>query len=354
MLKVFFITRKWPPAIGGMETYSVRLVHELNRLTNLSLLCLPGRDNGKPPYVWTLMFFMFKCGWRLTRQKETDVVHVGDLVMWPLAYLAQLILPNVQTVITAYGLDIVYGARKGVLPKIYKIYLALGVRLCKKRLRVIAISNATAALCRSVGFTDVVVVPLGVKLTHDIEHIVNVLPHPYVLYVGRLVKRKGCSWFARNVLPALDVNIRLVVVGKAWDASELQEISNNPRIEYKRNVTDSELAVLRREALAVIMPNISTGGVDVEGFGLTALEAGADGGVLLASGIEGIVDAVIDGETGFLLPSEDVSAWTKKILEIKDWSIAKRTDFIRNAQLKIQERYSWGRVANDTVNSYLT
>jgi phosphatidylinositol alpha-1,6-mannosyltransferase len=52
---------------------------------------------------------------------------------------------------------------------------------------------------------------------------------------------------------------------------------------------------------------------DEEGFGLVALEASMRGTYVLASGIEGITDAVIDGQNGSLLPSGDAQAWAEKI-----------------------------------------
>ena len=100
------------------------------------------------------------------------------------------------------------------------------------------------------------------------------------------------------------------------------------------------------------MPNIPTAGKDFEGFGLAAPEAAADGGVLLASRIEGIVDAVVDGETGFLLPALDGPAWATKISEISRWTSEARNAFIRRAKEVIVTRYSWAQVAHDTFASY--
>ncbi len=102
------------------------------------------------------------------------------------------------------------------------------------------------------------------------------------------------------------------------------------------------------------MPNIPTSGKDIEGFGLTALEAAADSGILLASAIEGIVDAVVDGETGFLLPSEEPKSWAKKVNEICRWSSEEkeRRLFIQQAHRIIKQKYSWAQVAHNTLRSY--
>jgi phosphatidyl-myo-inositol dimannoside synthase len=144
----------------------------------------------------------------------------------------------------------------------------------------------------------------------------------------------------------------MVVVGNRWDESEWQILAKNARVDYRGVVTNEELLELRRSALVVLMPNITTEGNDIEGFGLTALEAAADGGVLLASGIEGIVDAVVDGETGFLLPAKNATAWAKKIDEVSKWSSEDRSLFIHRAREVIKERYSWKQVARDTHKIY--
>jgi phosphatidylinositol alpha-1,6-mannosyltransferase len=61
-----------------------------------------------------------------------------------------------------------------------------------------------------------------------------------------------------------------------------------------------------------VMPNIKVEG-DAEGFGLVALEASVNGTPVLASAMEGITCAVIDGKNGFLVPPEKETAWIEKI-----------------------------------------
>ncbi|MGN6093161.1 MAG: glycosyltransferase family 4 protein [Luteibacter jiangsuensis] len=350
MQRVLFITRKWPPAIGGMETYAVKLATQLAARCALETHVLPGRIDGRPPVPFRLALFLLG-SMRFLARRRADVVHVGDLVLWPLGWFARVVRAAPRTVITAYGLDLVYGYRKGLLPWMYRHYLALGVRMIGKNARVIAISRQTAMLCERAGFRNVTVVTLGVD-PPTLCPPVDSPAHPFVLFVGRLVRRKGAAWFATEVLPLLPASVRMIVVGKAWDESEIALLGAAPRVDYRDVVTAAELRTLRREAIAVVMPNIPSGGTDVEGFGLTAVEAGADGGILLASGIEGIVDAVVDGVTGYLLPAGDAAAWAAKIAELISWPLEKRRSFIQNAQATIASRYSWSVVAERTLEAY--
>lgn len=347
---VIFITRKWPPAVGGMETYALSLSEALATRVDLDVRALSGRPNGRPPKMLNLLGFVLANALYLLKRRA-DVVHIGDLVLWPLAWIASTRRTAARVVITAYGLDVVFGERPGFLPWIYRRYLALGVRCVGTRSRIIAISRFTAQLCRDKGFQDVTTVPLGV--TRPLSSMDRrEVPDPYILFVGRLVPRKGASWFVRDVLPRLPRTIRFIAVGKAWDSDEEAALRGSDRVDYRDFVSAEHLRELRQGALAVVMPNLPTGGTDVEGFGLAALEAVADGGVLLASGIEGLVDAVVDGETGFLLPAGDVEAWASRIEAIRDWAPTDRSAFIAHAREIVAARFSWATVAMRTLDAY--
>ena len=78
----------------------------------------------------------------------------------------------------------------------------------------------------------------------------------------------------------------------------------------------------------------------------------ASGGVVVASRHAGLVDAVKDGETGFLVAPGDVDGWVKTITMIADCSPEQRTAFIKEAKEKCETYYSWTRVAADTARSY--
>src|SRR5690606_31608244 len=91
---------------------------------------------------------------------------------------------------------------------------------------------------------------------------------------------------------------------------------------------------------------------DVEGFGLTAVEAPAAGSILVASRLEGIEDAVIDNVTGLLVEPGDASMWEKKLWDVLSWNEGKRDEFIKVAREALRMNYSWSVVAQRTVDAY--
>ena len=52
---------------------------------------------------------------------------------------------------------------------------------------------------------------------------------------------------------------------------------------------------------------------DVKEFGIVALEAGSCGVPVVASNIQGLRDAVIDGKTGYLIKEGDVEGFLERI-----------------------------------------
>jgi glycosyltransferase involved in cell wall biosynthesis len=345
---VFFVTRKWPPAVGGMETYSVELTRELALHLPVEIVSLPGRADGKPPRASALVGFALSAARRYTRREiPPAIVHVGDLAAWPLGLLAWTRYARPKVVISVHGTDVSYHRRKTAKGRLYGAYLRLGARLLGSA-TVIANSCATAAVAAETGWRTTQVIPLATSIEDQRP------PRSHgadLLFAGRLVERKGCAWFVRNVLPLLPDTIGLRVAGTVWDEAEGAAL-DHPRISYLGPLSARELLDEYRKALCVIVPNIEPRSGEFEGFGLVAPEAAAAGGVVVAAVTGGLRDAVIDGETGFLVPSGDAEAWLGKITEVTGWSEEQRAAFTARASARAREHYSWVRVAKEVLRLY--
>ena len=346
--RVVFVTRKWAPAVGGMETYCLRLSEELARRTPLEVIALPGRSDGSPPGAAALLAFPFTAFARiLAKRRGIAVIHLADMAIWPLAVLAGLAAGRPRIVLSAHGTDVSYHRRRTWRGRLYGVYLRLGACLLGKA-TVIANSRATDTVLRETGWRSICVVPLGTDMT---------VPPPEgthdgaILFAGRLVERKGFGWFARHVLPVLPAGTRLEVVGPVWHSGEAAALQLSG-VTHRGNLHGAELASAYRNALCVIVPNIRVDSGEYEGFGLVAPEAAASGGLVLAADCDGLKDAVLDGETGFLLPSGDAAAWADKIGEVTAWNVEERRAFLARSTRRAQVHYSWTRVADATLETY--
>ncbi|GAA0856971.1 glycosyltransferase family 4 protein [Aliiglaciecola litoralis] len=350
-MKVLFVTRKWPPAVGGMETYSVELCKQLENHVDLTIRKLPGKEDGSPPSpIAILVFFISSLFFLVFNAKRYDVVHIGDFVLAPLGWISKILAPKTKTVIMIHGLDILYGNRRGLLPAIYRVYQHTMQKLyCADYF--IANSENTGRLCISAGFSPVEIIPLGVN-TH-LPPLTSSDHDSSILFLGRLVVRKGALWFAKNVLPGLPEHITMKVVGKTWDQSEEGGLLNCHRVEMMGYVSEQSLNILKQQCMLAVMPNQpSENATDVEGFGLVAAELSMQGIPLLASNIDGITCAVLDGKTGFLVEHDNVQQWQTKVLEIEKWTAQQRQDFSRRCIAETESYFSWQRVAQDTLTLY--
>ena len=354
--QVLFITRKWPPAVGGMETYSLELSKAMASFVSLEVRSLAGRANGGPPYGTRLMLFFLSSIFYLWKNRNRfDLVHFGDFVLFPLAWVHWKLVPQAKRVLTVHGLDLVYGNRSGFGPFVYRRFVNWARKGRGALGAIIANSKNTAGIIDAEGFGTSTVIPLGVALseTRKPGHIAP--EEPYLLFVGRVVPRKGAGWFADEVLPQLPGDMVLKVAGKVWNAKEGERLRRNRRVRLLGFVSDDELASLRSGAVAIVMPNIHIpGNKDVEGFGITALEAAASGTPLVAADLEGLSDAVAHGKTGFLVNPSDGKAWVDQIRRIIAWSKADRMHFADGAKELLEREFSWHRVAEDTFHVYRT
>jgi glycosyltransferase involved in cell wall biosynthesis len=345
---VLFITRKWYPAVGGMETYSVRLAEALEAFAGVEVLALPGRVNGAPPTMLALFSFMARaCLQLLSQRRPAAVVHLGDMVLWPLGLAAMARSRTTRTVLSAHGTDVAFHRRGGLKGSAYAAYLRLGATLLGKA-KVIANSAATKDITAETGWKSIEVIALATDIAgpaptggHDGS----------LLFAGRLVERKGCAWFIRNVLPLLPERICLKVAGTKWDEDESRALEN-PRVEFLGSLHGEALIDAYRQALCVVVPNIELKSGEFEGFGLVATEAAAAGGVVLAARTGGLVQAVDEGTTGILVAPGDPVAWAEAVGEVAAWDIARRRDFLARSMSRCREHYSWRRVAEATYRAY--
>lgn len=331
-----------------MEIYSERLTQEVAKLQPIDVIALKGRDNGLPPSPTSLLLFPFTMIGRLFRvHHKPQIIHLGDMAIWPLALIALAFFPSARLVLSAHGTDVSYGARGGVKGGLYALFLKLGSALLSKA-QVIANSNATKTRLEQIGWQCSAVVPLATDLR--CEPIAD-FDQKQLLFAGRLITQKGLGWFVRDVLPLLPEDLRLTVVGTVWDESEKAALEH-PQVEFLGRMAQSELTQSYARAACVIVPNIERDNGEFEGFGLVACEAASAGGLVLAADTGGLRDAVKNGETGFLIEAGNAQKWAAKITQVLGQNTQDRAQFLASSQSLAQIHYSWTRVARQTAQVY--
>jgi glycosyltransferase involved in cell wall biosynthesis len=133
---------------------------------------------------------------------------------------------------------------------------------------------------------------------------------PGVLFVGRLVEKKGVEYLIRACAIAFREapSSELVIAGDGPLRNELTQLaaSLGVRTRFLGTVTPERVRELLHDARVFCLPSITAVNGDAEGFGLVLLEAQASGVPVVTSARGGAQEGLIEGETGFSFPEKDV------------------------------------------------
>jgi glycosyltransferase involved in cell wall biosynthesis len=201
--------------------------------------------------------------------------------------------------------------------------------ILRRARRVLAASSWLADAARGLGARDVAVIPSGVDVPGEVGEPAE---PPEVLYAGRLSPEKGVLELveAANGLP-------LVVAGDG----PLRDRTPGA-LGF---VSHDDLERLYGRAAVVACPSRR------EGFGVVCAEAMAHGRPVVASAVGGLLDLVVDGETGLLVPPRDPLA-LRRALErlLGDAELRRRLGAA--ARERIRARFSWDAVLDATIDLY--
>jgi glycosyltransferase involved in cell wall biosynthesis len=176
-----------------------------------------------------------------------------------------------------------------------------------------------------------------------------------LLVLGRLVERKGQEDAVRALTALPDAEL-VVVGGPAVD-----QVDGDPEVQRLRAIA-AGLGVADRLVFAGSVARADVPGwirsADVvlavpwyEPFGITPLEAMACGRPIVATAVGGLVDSVVDGVTGDLVPPRD----PQRLGEVLAALLAddeRRAAYGAAGVKRARSRYRWSRVVADTDAVY--
>ena len=205
----------------------------------------------------------------------------------------------------------------------------LARRILERARLVVCASHALAEAARELGAHEVRVIPSGVELP---EAVGEPADPPEVLFVGRLSPEKGIL----ELVQASD-GMKLVVAG---DGPLRERVPGALGF-----VPHHELAPLYERAAVVAVPSHR------EGFGVACLEAMAHARPVVASAVGGLLDLVVDGETGLFVQPRDVNglrAALERLLE--DAQLRQRLG--EAGRERVREHFAWPAVTAATIEAY--
>ncbi|MCU0846907.1 MAG: glycosyltransferase family 4 protein [Spirochaetes bacterium] len=383
-MEALFITHKYPPSIGGMEKQSYELISGVSKSYKVHTL-IYDNNTSKLNFFLSLSSRVKKI---LKENPGISVIHLNDGLMALFGLFLRKIT-RVPILVTLHGLDIVFPS---------KIFQSTVEKHFKKYDGLIAVSRATAEECLKRGFDreKIFVVRNGVDT--DLSEIhkknnyrsilekklqISLEGKKILVSVGRSVIRKGFSWFLNKVMPKLDKDVIYIIIGPpqrhikkiflflsllperialqislvfglGMDEIYIKKALKKPELKnrafYLGKQPFEEMVQILKHSDLFIMPNIKVKG-DAEGFGLVALEAAICGLPVVASAIEGITCAVIDGGNGFLVPPQNPDSWVSKIHSLlSDMKALKK--FGEAAKHYTITNYKWERMVEGYISIF--
>ncbi len=259
---------------------------------------------------------------RLARREKATHIWIGHVNQ---SLLAMMLMPWVsrRVFLYAHGEEIAqdYGGR---------LYSLCKTRFLKRLKQAVSVSRYTGELLKDKGVRDVAVIPNAVDTADffPMEKDPELLSRwglegkKIILTVARLEARKGHD----RVLVALQrilttvPNAHYLVCGTGEESDRLKRMVANMNLQqavtFVDHVAQSELCRVYNLADLFVMPNRRVESGVTEGFGIVFLEAGACGVPVIGGNDGGVPDAIVDGETGFLVDGNDVDAIETRLLQL--------------------------------------
>ena len=190
---------------------------------------------------------------------------------------------------------------------------------------------------------------------------------PYVLYVGRITRQKGVTHLV-EAIKYLRAGTQVVLCAGAPDtpeiASEMREKVESARVAggnvvwIEKMVTKAEAIQLYSHCSVFCCPSV------YEPFGIINLEAMACRAPVVASAVGGILEVVVEGETGHLVPFTadpatgfpvDAEQFAKDLATRLSGLLADPVEAKRMGEAgrkRVEEHFSWEAIADQTIALY--
>ena len=258
----------------------------------LAALRYPSRMLLVPPFLLAYL----RAAVAATRRLRPDVVHAHWWFPGGVMGAVASLLTRTPLVITLHGSDVHIAERPG-LRKLARLTLrrakVIGVVSEALRREVIDLLNVDPG--------KVVVLRMPVQMPAPVDVAAPADPPPLRLVcVGRLAREKGFGVLL-DALGLLDEPVRLDVFGDGPARAELEAAASGD-VHFHGARPRAEIAETLALAHALVVPSLR------EGLGMVALEALAVGRPVIASGTGGLVETVVDGDDGILVPPGDPAA----------------------------------------------
>jgi len=157
---------------------------------------------------------------------------------------------------------------------------------------------------------------IATEVFRNLTHVATKVQR--IVFAGRLIPEKGPGFAIELVrqLKARFPDIELVILGDGPLSGTLREISKQfgleSNVQFHGHVTQAEMATELAAAMLFVLPTVHS----AERLPNVIKEAAAAGCCCLTTPTPGIEVLIRDGETGRILPANDLKAWVDAVTQL--------------------------------------
>ena len=395
-MKALFLTNEYPPNIyGGAGVHVDYLSRELAKIMDVEVRCFGDQEVDQPHLTvrgFGVNTAIFRCPKNLnsvlgairrcidfnTVGVDADVVHCHTWYSHFGGILAKLNY-HVPMVLTVHSLEPLRPWKREQLGYGYDCSTWLEKTATEMADAVVAVSEGTKSDVLRLFNVD----PARIRIIYngiDPEEYYprksnDLLPKygidvgkPFILFVGRIARQKGIIHLVNSV-KHMNPGFQVVLCAGAPDTPEIAEEMKRAVVEAKSKregviwidqmVTKEVVYQLYSHAAVFVCPSI------YEPFGIINLEAMACETAVVAAAVGGIKEVVVDGETGFLVPLEQMQTtpfepvnpdkFSRDMAEKINLLMANpdlRKMFGETGRKRAVEKFSWASIAAETKKMY--
>lgn len=250
--------------------------------------------------------------WREVRRQRAAVLNPHWIL--PAGLVALLVgwAARVPYVLTVHGAD-AYTLRGRMARRVKQLVLrraAATAPVSSEISRLLRLSGSRSAVLRMGVDTKVIQDAVGDRVPEN----------GLVVAVGRLADKKGFDVLIRALAQVRLV--RLELIGDGPERARLETLAQtlgvDGRVRFRGRLPQTEvLAALRRAQVVAIPSKVGADG-DTDGTPVVLCEAMAAGVPVVASELGGLREVVSDGETGLLVPPDDVDALADMLTRVAE------------------------------------
>jgi len=343
-MKSLFIFNDFPPVLGGQSTYYLNLCRALPK--DCFIILAPKLEGSEvfdkqvplpiirkryvfqipvlEKFIKIILPFFYACA--LLKKEKISLIHCGHILSTGFVGLFIKKLFKCPYYVYTHSADILEYQKYGLIKKCL-------LSILNNAEKIVANSHFTKEklLDLNVSLSKIIVIfpriDVG-KFQNDLDpgdmiKKYNLQGKKVILSINRLVERKGNDIVIRamkNIKEQIPNAVYVVVGGGPYEQKLKDIVDENNLHEdiiFTGRIENEEILKFYKlcDVFVMISREIKEKG-DVEGFGIVFVEANSCGKAVIGGDSGGIKDAIIDGETGFLVDPLDEDKVANKIANI--------------------------------------